>query len=404
MPFPVRNRLALLLCALAAVSFSTAGAGEECTAMVASPAATAAGRPMLWKNRDTDKLSNRIVFVREEPHSYLALVDAANPTGRHVYAGLNDVGFAIMNTVAYNLPESADEFADLEGVIMADALRSCRTVADFEVMIRACLGPDLGALTNFGVIDAKGGAAVFETHNHGCERLDAAAESGGAMIVTNFARTGTEGDGHGYLRFARAAALLALRPAGALDVRGILRDFARDLGHPLIGQPGLADAAALPATRDLWIFGNDCIDRPSTAAAVVIEGRRPGDPESVATLWVIPGEPVCAVAVPLWVEAGESPEQLRSGEEAPLWTASLRLKSMIRPPDQGHRGDYLNLTRLVNADGTGFLPGLLAVEDGIFAATEDFQSAARTPTERAAFQAQMAGRALAALEAAGATR
>jgi hypothetical protein len=31
---------------------------------------------MLWKNRDTDNLSNKVVFVREAPFSYLALVDA----------------------------------------------------------------------------------------------------------------------------------------------------------------------------------------------------------------------------------------------------------------------------------------------------------------------------------------
>ncbi len=36
-------------------------------------------------------------------------------------------------------------------------------------------------------------------------------------------------------------------------------------------------------------------------------------------MWVIPGEPVTAAAVPLWVEAGASPALLWEGDEAPMW-------------------------------------------------------------------------------------
>ncbi len=50
-----------------------------------------------------------------------------------------------MNTVAYNLPKETAEIKDLEGLIMADALRLCRTVDDFEAYVEANLGPALGA-------------------------------------------------------------------------------------------------------------------------------------------------------------------------------------------------------------------------------------------------------------------
>jgi hypothetical protein len=93
-------------------------AADECTTAAVGPRAGEDGRPLLWKNRDTDVLSNRVVFVKETPYGYLGL-------------------------------------ADREGTLMADALRTCRTVADFEAYLKANLGRGLGARANFGVIDAE---------------------------------------------------------------------------------------------------------------------------------------------------------------------------------------------------------------------------------------------------------
>ena len=163
----------LVIAFVLAAALSQGAAADECSTAVISGAASADGRPILWKNRDTDNLLNRVVFVAEAPYSYLGVVDAADASGRRVYVGLNAAGFAIMNTVAYNLPEKSDEAADLEGTIMADALRLCRTVDDFENYLKKNAGPGLGSQANFGVIDAAGGAAVFEVHNNGCRRLDA---------------------------------------------------------------------------------------------------------------------------------------------------------------------------------------------------------------------------------------
>ena len=147
---------------------------DECTTAIVSPRAGEEGRPLLWKNRDTSVLSNRIVHVKETPFSYLGLADVEDRSGRSVFAGLNSEGFGIINSVAYNLPRKEGEQEDLEGILMADALRTCRTAADFEAYLKANLGRNLGARTNFGVIDASGAAVIFEVHNHGYERLDAA--------------------------------------------------------------------------------------------------------------------------------------------------------------------------------------------------------------------------------------
>lgn len=384
-----------LLSVLAFFVLPVAGA-DECTTAVVGPGAGEDGRSLLWKNRDTSVLSNRVVHVNETPYSYLGLTDLEDRSGRRVFAGVNSEGFGIMNSVAYNLPKKEGEQEDLEGILMADALRTCRTASGFEAYLQANLGRNLGARTNFGVIDAEGAAAIFEVHNHGYKRLDATEAPEGYLVNTNYSRTGQEAKGSGYVRFDRATELLKATP-GPISARDILRRLARDTGNALVPQPTLADFAALPGDRDRWVFTRDSINKSYTSAAVVIVGRRPGDPGSRATMWVLPGEPITAVALPLWVEAGTSPEPFWKGDEAALWIETMRIKKIARPYLESDREEYLNARRLDNRDGTGFLPRLLTTEDEIFDRTATFLAAPRTPEELAAFQDEMATKALEAL-------
>ncbi len=227
-----------------------------CTTAVVAPEASTTGTPILWKNRDTPVLSNKVVFVDEAPFAYLCLANARADSGRSCFAGLNEAGFAIMNTVAYNVPEIAGERNDREGIIQADALRTCRTVDDFERFLEANLGPELGGQTNIGVIDADGGAALFEVHNHGIKRIDAADQPGGLSRQHQLrpVRRGGRGRGVHPIR-ARERALSDLSTG-----RG------RSGGHPPQLQPG----SRAPADR--WSDPRRC-SRAAIAAAGV--GQQP---------------------------------------------------------------------------------------------------------------------------------
>ena len=350
-----------LLVLAGAVPWGQRGA-QECTTAVFSASATPDGRPILWKNRDTDTLSNKVVFVNDRPHSYLGVVNADDPDGRMVWGGLNAAGLAIANSVAYNLPQKAGEQADLEGIVMADALRTCATVDDVERYLAANLGPDLGAQANFLVIDAKGGASIFEVHNNGFKRLDATSSPQGYMANTNFSRTGAQDQGAGYLRFDRETALLEAAPAKSFTPAWVLQTLARDLGHPLLSTPPREEWKTLPAERPSWIHTNHTINRNSTASVLVVHGAKPGQDPRLATLWVILGEPVTGVAVPLWVAAGAPPAALWEGKEAALATEAFRLKDALRPLKTRERREYADLARLDNAAGTGWLPAVLNAE------------------------------------------
>jgi hypothetical protein len=374
--------------------------GCACTTAVVSAAAGAERRPLLWKNRDTDVLDNKVLFVRESPYSYLALVNAEDRSGRWAYAGLNSAGFAIFNSVAYNLPAAGGDLQDLEGSIMADALRSCASVDDFEAYLQAGLGPSLGSQANFGVLDAQGGAALFEVSNRAYKKLAAADFPEKYIVNTNFARSGQEGRGAGYLRWERASQLFRSLPAGNIAPPALLTLLSRDTGHALVAQPAYPQFKAISGKRPFWLCNRDSIDRASTAAAVVVSGRRPGEADSLATLWVQLGEPLFSVAVPLWVEAGSVPAALHAGATAPILQEALRLKKLGHPFPESDRREYLDVTRLDNREGTGFLPGLLKAEQEIFTLTEEFLRSRHSTDELAAFQERMAQKALAALQAA----
>lgn len=372
---------------------------DECTTAIITGAGTIDGRPLLWKNRDTDDLSNKVVFVDDVPHTYLAVVNAGDTSGRIAWGGLNDAGFGIINSVAYNLPRSGG-LEDLEGHVMGDALRTCATVDDFERYLKSNLGPGLGSWTNYCVIDARGGAAIFETHNKGYVRLPADTAVGGCLLNTNFSRSGKANQGAGYLRFDREQRLFGGVAPGRYSRDFILQTAARDLGHALLENPAPETWKSLPADRPFWIHTNHTINRANTACTILIQGAKPGQDPATATLWVILGEPVCSIALPFWVAAGQTPPEVRAGKDAPITAESLRLRRILHPLEGSDRSEYADITKLDNSAGTGWLSGLLKTEREILSATDDLVRKSPTSQELAQFQSASASKVLNVLKAA----
>ena len=105
-----------------------------CTSAVVSGKVTPDGRPLLWKNRDTDYLRNHVAYIKGEKYNFIADVNSANfPALKEAWMGTNSVGFALMNTHSYNLVEVKDgeERGAANGRIIYRALEVCATVEDF---------------------------------------------------------------------------------------------------------------------------------------------------------------------------------------------------------------------------------------------------------------------------------
>jgi hypothetical protein len=108
-----------------------------CTTAIISGRFTPDGRPLLWKNRDTDDLDNKLMYFTDGRYDYIGLVNSKDSTGKEVWTGMNTAGFAIMNSASYNLNSAEDADAAVnEGKVMRQALQQCATVDDFENFLK----------------------------------------------------------------------------------------------------------------------------------------------------------------------------------------------------------------------------------------------------------------------------
>lgn len=184
-----------------------------CTSAVVSGKVTLDGRPLLWKNRDTDYLRNHVAYVKGEKYDFIADVNSDNfPDLKEAWVGTNSAGFALMNTQSYNLVEVKDgeERGAANGRIIYRALEVCATVEDFCHFLDTITKPSL-IEANFGVIDAKGGAAMFEVDYYKYTMYDANDPKDapyGYIARTNFSFAGEVNRGAGYVRYMEADRVL----------------------------------------------------------------------------------------------------------------------------------------------------------------------------------------------------
>lgn len=275
------KRLLLILAALLSIQQAVC-----CTSIIASGKATANGRPLLWKHRDTGASDNFLYRV-EKPGKigYVGLFNGGDSLDlREAWMGMNDAGFAIMNTVAYNLAPNSPEWLDREGVVMAMALEECRCVDDFEALLMSLPKP-MGVRTNFGCIDAYGNGAYFETDDYKWKRYDVSDVPSGVLIRTNYSMSGTPDGGMGYIRYANVEHILATPISdGSLTPASLTEGVSRCFYHSVLG----FDASA---SGDEYLVDQGFVPRRSSTASIVVEGILPGETADEMVMWTVLGYP-----------------------------------------------------------------------------------------------------------------
>jgi hypothetical protein len=348
-----------------------------CTTFIMSGKYTPDGKPILYKNRDTDTLDNAIVFFTDGKYPYIGLVDSKDSWKEEVWGGFNSAGFAIMNSAANNNNTGdTTKLSDREGMVMKMALATCATLEDFEKMLNDMPRP-LGVDANFGAIDARGGAAYYETGNYSFKKIDAndpALAPYGLLIRTNYSFTGTPDAGGGYIRFATASEALNMAWAQKrLDPQFLLNSISRNLNHSLTGVNLRATLPHDGNSTDFRSF-DDFIPRNSTASVVMVIGAAKGADPATAMMWTVAGFPLTAVAVPLWISGGKnlpSVVSMKDNMHAPLCDAAMELKKKLFPVTRGSGNKYINMAALMNEEKTGILQLLEPVENEIFRKTEE---------------------------------
>ena len=330
-----------------------------CTSAIVSGRLTANGRPLLWKNRDTNDMNNRVerIAAHDDCMEFVALFDARDTRDTAAWLGFNTAGFAIMNTASYNINRDnvKEKDMDKEGVVMRRALEKCLTVDDFRFYLDTVAKP-LGVEANFGVIDALGNGAYFETGNYTYKIFDLKDAEDGIIVRTNYSHSGRPGEGHGYIREKSALQLLAPHIA-ARDITPAVftEELSRTFYNSLLGKD-------YTKSGDKWIVDQDFIPRRISTASIVIEGVLPGENPSLTTMWTALGYPPCATVIPVWTGDGGVPEVLQgtgADNHAPQCDKVLRLKEQVFHIKRGNGKHYIDLSTLYNSEGTGISQQLI---------------------------------------------
>lgn len=356
----IKRALAIVCCTL--LWYSEA---QPCTSAIVSAEASGTGRPMLWKHRDTSTIDNVVDYIQGKngDYSYVALFNANDRKREQAWTGMNEVGFAVMNTASYNIKDDnvSQKKMDREGYVMTIALRSCRTVDDFAKLLETLPRP-MGVEANFGVIDASGAGAYFETNNHSYKRYDLKDAPGGVLIRTNYSHSGRPDEGYGFIREANAEHILAPFIASRSVTPEVLTEVAsRSFYHDL-------KAKDFEQEKDIrWVVDQDFIPRFKSTATIVIEGCEPladameATPEMVKKqyiMWTGLGYPPCAEIVPVWCsQDGVDIELQGIGKDghSPLADRAKARRGEVFPIKKGNGDHYIDMRKLFNEEGTGYV-------------------------------------------------
>ncbi|MBS1445582.1 MAG: hypothetical protein HP000_04635 [Odoribacter sp.] len=349
-----------------------------CTSAIITGKLTKDGRPLMWKHRDSGAGWNHIAYFKGERFCYTGLVNSENPSDE-IWTGMNEAGFAIMNTASYNLKDDEVEEMDKEGRFMKRALEICKDMKDFEYFLDTLSRP-MGVEANFGVIDAFGGAAYYETNNHTYVKMDVNDEElapRGYLIYTNFSFHGRKDEGKGYIRYDTAEELFGQFEKEDFTAAHLFAGCSRSFRHSLLGID-LREEAFSPNRASGFCVEQDFIPRYESIASVVIQGVKPGmDPELV-TLWAVLGYPPVSIALPVWVKMGEEIPALLAASaqtgKAPLCEVAVQLRDFVFSVKRGNGLKYMNWSLLYNAQGSGIMQVLQPAEEAVFALFAPYQT------------------------------
>ena len=350
--------------------FAIACRTMACTSFIVSGKATKDGRPMIFKNRDTGEVNNVVVVEQGELYRYMGITAFSDKKPNDIWGGHNEVGFAIINTAAYNLNGCKGKDTDHDGILMRRALEVCRTLADFEHLLDTLPKPmDLNS--NFGVLDGEGGCAYYETGDSSYVKYDAndpLVAPDGYLVRTNHGLSGCRDIDSGVERFMAISDFMAeAYREDHIECQYLLTHVPRYLTHGLTKQ-NLYDDLPKDEKDERMIPFLDFIPRYISSSCLLVQGVAKGESVNHTVSWTNIGWPCASVAIPLMIEPDVTlPSIVQRDETGKAWlcTKSIAQKQKVFSLKRGNTRNYIDLSKLVNASGTGILQRTAALEQEV---------------------------------------
>lgn len=316
-----------------------------CTLVVISGRVTADQRPLLWKNRDyASAPRNEVTILTDGKYRVVAVVNAGSRSA--VWMGQNEAGLCIGNSLSEDLRNGKKNRGPSNGRFMKELLQSCATIDEVIAYLEKTNKTGRRTIGNFGIIDAEGGAAMFEIGPNAYVMFDAndpEVAPDGYIVRSNFATTanqlqpmptpkecaqiGSAG------RYCRARELLADRQQ-ELTLRFVVQNMTRDLAVDGTPIPGSINSVGGPLPE--VIQTQNTISRNTTVSAAVFHGVQQNEDPRSTTMWVTLGDPKFSIAVPCWtnMETVSDPVEGKRGGE--IGEAARTLRDACLTQKAGH--------------------------------------------------------------------
>ncbi len=150
---------------------------QACDVAVITASASATGRPFIWKNRDHGDSYRHVMVYKAAVNSSVGgcfklmgetKFNTTSSPATTCSGGANESGFAIANTTVYDTNDPLDMY-NVNTNLVEKALEECRTLAEFETIAKnyTSYWSSSTISGNFAVIDAYGGAAIYEMWSNG---------------------------------------------------------------------------------------------------------------------------------------------------------------------------------------------------------------------------------------------
>jgi hypothetical protein len=348
---------------------------EECTAGVASGRATTDGRPLLWKTRDAGATDNEVIWNTSGKYHFVSVISAGSEDSS--WMGVNEKGFAIINTQSSDL--SAADSGMHNGSFMVYALQEAATIEEFQALLDETNEGGRRTATNYGVIDATGGAAFFETAGHEYWRYDADDTETGYILRTNFAINGARPGGerpYSMDRYLQTEKLmLDFFGSEGIDFKEIAKIQVRSFGDRAGHLVDLPFTESVDGHAPGYYPHGSSINRNTSVSFAVIQGVLPTEDARLSTMWTILGQPSTGVLIPYW-PVGETPPEADGPETAPLNDVANQIKAQLylEPGFDGaapsDRPLFINTLKLKDEKGEGIWALMIPVEDSIIGESE----------------------------------
>lgn len=333
--------------------------GNACTIVAVSGSATADGRPLLMKNRDSSAWDLRIK-IGGGGSNYVYLCQCNVPNGS-AYSGFNETGFAIISSHSYNMPNTDYGW---NAYIMQLALERCASVNEFDSLLNALTKP-ISVCSNYGVMDAQGNVAIFEVSAYTYARYNVDSSCNGYLIRTNYSFSGDTTIIHSVTtssvpRYQISSDYMSntIAANGFITKENLLelsRCLIDSVGVDLRNSAPFDEFAYTPVDFRYYVPGY------SSTSAMVIQGVLPNEDPLLTVAWTALGPPLSTVTIPYLITPQRYlPQKSQMDSTGHSWLVSngqqLKNRYFIN-------SNTIDLAKLYNQAHTGVMQKIVEIEE-----------------------------------------